>query len=747
MPRPFQVFVLVSFLCCSFHPCWADISVIVSDNAGPWEARAGQDLAQYLEKMLGQSVTSRSSLPPKPTGLEFVVGQLALELEPNLTKKLKNVAKEHPVFRADAIVIEKVGERIYLAGSNDDSHYFAVSAFLQKQGCRWYLPTEFGQCIPRLEALQLQNIDTVYAPPFEVRTYWISWNGDRSDYESFAHRNFFNLDRQLSGSHALGNLLPKPDEGEVLTLNAPETIKAVVDGLEKQQAQAQKKGQKAKLSVGISDAAQALKSEVDRDLSGRFYDKYFYTTAAADTFLPFYNAVCRELRDRQPDFAEKIGFLAYTNLTLPPQRDITADEPLVAFLAPIDIDPSHSLTDIRSPERLDFLGAVKRWAEVMQGRVIMYDYDQGMMVWRDIPEPSHEVFRQDVKVYRDLGILGFATESRNAIATTFTNLFFRGQLSWNPDFDVDTELELFYKNFYGPAAPSMKSYWSSIYDSFDKTLMIDHEFFVIPSLYPQALVSKLAADLATASADVEPYRSRLAFTRNAFEVLENYMKMTKAGASECDYRSASEFGTKGLEARDSLTERNPTFTTYKKMPEKGAAWWPGEVAYYESLAQKTDGTTGHLVTKLPLQWHFRMDPKDHGLWRGWGATNDFSQWDSLDTDQIPRAQGLVQEDFSNPEGFGWYACQVNLTKLDLKAEIHLLFPGLFNDSWLYVNGHLIASRQQRDPWWGNAYTFEWETDVSQALQPGLNTFVVRTKFLQHPSGIFRRPFLYRKASQ
>lgn len=433
MPQPTNVLVLACLLCIlSLKPCWADISIIVSEKAGPWETRAGQDLAQYLEKMLGEPVTYRSSLPPKSSGLEFVLGQLALETEPDLAKKLNGVTKEKPVFRSDAIVIQKSGQRIFLAGSNDDSHYFAVSAFLQKQGCRWYLPTEFGQCIPKLEALQLEDLNLVYAPPFEIRTYWISWNGDRSDYETFAHRNFFNLDRELSGNHALGGLLPKPADGETLTLNSPETVKAVVDGLEKRQAQSAKKGQKAKLSVGISDAAQALKSEVDQELSGRFYDKYFYTTAAADTFLPFYNAVCRELRQRQPDFAEKIGFLAYTNLTLPPQRDVTAAEPLVAFLAPIDIDPSHSLTDVRSPERLDLLGAVKRWTEVMEGRVILYDYDQGMMVWRDIPEPSHQVFRQDVKIYRDLGILGFATESRNAIATTFTNLYFRGQLSGTP---------------------------------------------------------------------------------------------------------------------------------------------------------------------------------------------------------------------------------------------------------------------------------------------------------------------------
>ena len=60
-----------------------------------------------------------------------------------------------------------------------------------------------------------------------------------------------------------------------------------------------------------------------------------------------------------------------------------------------------------------------RWAEVMQGRVVIYDYDQGMLVWRDVPNPSIGAVRQDVKHYKKAGILGVSTESRNAIATTF----------------------------------------------------------------------------------------------------------------------------------------------------------------------------------------------------------------------------------------------------------------------------------------------------------------------------------------
>ena len=84
---------------------------------------------------------------------------------------------------------------------------------------------------------------------------------------------------------------------------------------------------------------------------------------------------------------------------------------------------------------------LQKWARVMEGRLCIYDYDQGMLVWRDIPNPSHQAFRQDVQHYRRAGILGVNTESRGALGTTFLNLYLRAQMLWNPDVDLDAVLD------------------------------------------------------------------------------------------------------------------------------------------------------------------------------------------------------------------------------------------------------------------------------------------------------------------
>jgi len=178
-------------------------------------------------------------------------------------------------------------------------------------------------------------------------------------------------------------------------------------------------------------------------------------------------------------------------MTIPPQRRSVTEERLVAVLAPIDIDPNHGMDAPRSPPRQENREIMHRWADVMNGRVVVYDYDQGMLVWRDLPNPTHQAFRHDVKHYRKAGILGFSTESSGAYATVFLNLYMRGQLKWNPDADVDALLAEFYPKFYGPAAEPMRRYWSAIYKAWEDAIVTEHEFYAIPAIYTQPLVATL----------------------------------------------------------------------------------------------------------------------------------------------------------------------------------------------------------------------------------------------------------------
>jgi hypothetical protein len=342
--------------------------------------------------------------------------------------------------------------------------------------------------------------------------------------------------------------------------------------------------------------------------------------------------------------------------------------------------------------------------------------------------------------------------------------------------DVDALLAEFYPRFYGPAAEPMAAYWGAINAAWDDTIATEHEFFVAPAIYTPDLVAELGRHLAEAEALAAPLAAkseptpadrlildRVRFTRLGYDVLLAYTQMVQAAASECDYQQAVAAGERGLAAREELTAMNGTFTTYKSIGESGPAWWPGEVQQYRELLEFTTGPKGTLVAELPLEWAFRRDPHDTGVPSGWATQmpdltwwneqpdrgsidshmRNPGHWETLRTDLYAQAQGVVSPDYHNSNGIAWYQTPVELTAEAAAGKLHVRFPGLFNECWLYVNGYLVAHREQRDLWWYNDYRFEWDVDLTGHVQPGQNSIVLRINNPHHAGGMFRRPFLYR----
>lgn len=730
--------------------------VVLSADAGALEKAAAEDLRKYVELMSG----ARLALDVLPRGARvaagpaIVLGQAALAEDGTLAARLQAAAKKKPLVNADAIVLRRVRDRLYVAGNNDRAHYFAVAQLLQDWGCRWYMPTEFGEVVPEHANLDVGALDHAYGSPFEIRSYWLSWNGDDTGREDFQRRNFANATRLPVFGHALGSytqsLVPPGKTAFSVPLSNATTAAEVVRHVEANYA----KGVPG-ISLAIEDGIYRNDSASDAALQAGIVDKYMLSFSSTDAMVALYNSVARELRQKYPASPTLVGGLAYSNVTLPPQR-ITQIEPnVMMWLAPIDIDPNHAMDDPRSPPRQEYKGILYRWADLLKGRLAIYDYDQAQLVWRDLPNPSQHVFAQDVRHYRQAGILGVNTESRGATATTFLNLFFRLQLLWNPDADVDALLAEFYPKFYGPAAAPMAGYWNAIFAAWKDTTVTEHEYFVAPAIYTPQLLDRLRAQLAAGVAAIAPlkakanlsrnerlYVERMRFTELSFQLLDSYMAMVNAAANRADYAQAAAAGERALAAREELTRMNPTFTTYKRIGENGYAWLPGEVQQMRELQSRMNGTQGTLLTLAPLHWSFLRDPNDTGLARGWAYT-PLPSAEPLRTDLYMQAQGTLPSDAQGALGYYWYQTELDLDRNQLTGPVHLMFPGLFNQCWLYVNGTLIAHRAIKEPWWRTDYRFEWDVDLRGVLKPGKNLVTLRGFNPHHFAGMFRRPFLYR----
>ncbi|MEO6908445.1 MAG: DUF4838 domain-containing protein, partial [Abditibacteriaceae bacterium] len=600
---------------------------------------------------------------------------------------LDKVKKKNPLIRADAIVVRRDGNRVLLAGSNDDSQYFAVTWLLQHWGCRWYLPTDFGECIPVKTTLTVGDIDYAYAPPFEIRHYWLSWNGDQTGAAEFRRRNFMTETSMVGMGHALGqytaSLIPAGKSAFNISFSDPKTAEVIAKEIAPQYAAG------TSISLAIEDGNYVNDSPADKALINE-YDSDAMKPSLTDAMLTLYNNIGKILLKEYPNSKAKIGGMAYANVTLPPRIVKTLEPNVVMWIAPIAVDPIHGMDDPKSPSRQEYKKWLDAWAKLTNGRLAIYDYDQGMLVWRDLPNPSQQSFEEDVKHYRDANILGIGTESRGAMATTFLNLYIRGQLMWNPDADVNKMLSEFYPKFYGPAAAPMADYWNSIFAAWKNTTVTEHEYFLAPAIYTPELVANLKKDLAAAETQVQPlqgktdltrdqkqYLERMKFTSLSFDVIQNYMGMVNSADGQDDFAKAAAFGEKALAAREQLTLMNGTFTTYKNIGENGPAWFPGHVQQMKDLATLTDGTKGTLIAKTPLEWSFHRGAPVPAGWEYKGmeggvpkdaapatqAPTAANGWQPLRTDLYLQAQGILNPDGSSYSGHYWYQ-----TSLDLNAN-------------------------------------------------------------------------------
>lgn len=754
----------------------AEAIVISAPNPGKWERNAASDLVRYVQEMTGVMLPTADTPEKIAEALAsdrplLILGEEVITLRPDLKARIAAVLKPTPVIRSDGIGLIRDGNRVYIAGNSDEAHYFAVAELLRRWGVRWFMPGAFGESVPEETALSVGDLDYVYASPFEIRSYWVSWLGDQTGHESFHKRNMMNDRAPVPpNGHALGDYTKGLGKSEFdIPLADPRTADQIVGKVEKFFAAGKD------FSLSISDGIYDPPDEPSRKLMHLQWDKQFMKWSATDAILDLYGNVASKLREKYPSSVSRIGFLIYSNMTLPPVRDVPIDPMFFGVLAPIDFDPIHAMDDPRAPDKEDLRWILGKWATLLKGRLAIYDYDQSMLVWRDLPNPSHMAFARDVKIYRDAGVVGFATESRNALATTFINLYMRGRLLWNPDADPQALLDDFYSRFFGPAARPMKAYWDAIDRVWRETIVTEHEYFVAPAIYTPRLVAELGRDLESAERTLGPlrakteaelsrnekaYLARLKFVRLGFEVMRNYMDMVRSAASDANYVAAQEAGERGLKARNELTAINPAFTTTRL--ESGYAFWPGEVKQYRELAPLIDGEKGRLIAKLPLEWAFHRDPRGDGekrgfavapvdltYWRAHGGEytvetrKDYpDEWEVLRTDLYVQAQGIRFPNQRNYVGDIWYRTKFELTPDQVASSPHLMFPGLFNACDLFVGGKKITSREQRPLWWQNDYRFEWDVALTGAVVAGENDLALRCHVPVHMGGIFRRPFLY-----
>ena len=149
--------------------------IVTAEEPSPTANEAAKVLQLYIQKISGaklEILTEKNSDSKTKifVGRSNAVKRLGVDVPSGYTKWMNE----------EGFVIRTVGNNLVIAG-NEDWNYrgtvFAVNAFLESLGCRWFFPGEYGKVVPSLKTITVGDINREERPSFRIRM--ISFGPDK----------------------------------------------------------------------------------------------------------------------------------------------------------------------------------------------------------------------------------------------------------------------------------------------------------------------------------------------------------------------------------------------------------------------------------------------------------------------------------------------------------------------------------------------------------------------------------------
>ena len=166
-----------------------------------------------------------------------------------------------------------------------------------------------------------------------------------------------------------------------------------------------------------------------------------------------------------------------------------------------------------------------------------------------------------------------------------------------------------------------------------------------------------------------------------------------------------------------------------------------------------DVTGGKLVASLgrfsegkalPLYWAFTPDPKDEGTKNNWHKTSAAEAsvcWDYIKTDsgwEMPgyKAPEAMKKFLKKYDGIGWYSLPLQIPAKWKGKKVYLLFAGVDESAWIYLNGKLCGERlyKDEDDW---KRSFEIRIDQNIDWSRKTQDLIVKVRDIGGQGGIWR----------
>lgn len=675
-----------------------------ADKRVPTEKDAAAELAGFLEKMSGARVEIKSVPDGERPGQgepAIVLGRLAIAMGLTAPPRTPSL---------DGYRIQTRGDHLLMAGESSASTGFAVTHFLESLGCRWLMPNQWGEIIPRSQTISLDGLDVEEKPDFLFREVW-GWGSrargrlggmdlpNRHDWEHLPAKQYFEEHPEYfalrRGERRPSNWVCTSDPAV-----APIFAEAYI-------AKA-RTGQKAD-TISPPDGRGFCECEKCRalDVPG-YFEPSSGTLSMTDRYVIFFDEVAKRVAAQAPDFI--LSFYCYSDYTLPPKRIAKASDNLCAWVTTIRFCRLHGINNPNCESRQRYKKVVEGWAKLMQTACYEYNYNLAEVT---VPISKISAFKDNIPFLKKTGCLGINLESMAAWNLYGPHTYLANRLMWDADGDADAILDDYYEKLCGKAAPLIKSYWERIDKACRESEVHVGSFYGVHAIWTADLLKQCQADLDSADKTAETDREKgaVALFRSGLESARYYL-LLRGAINRCDFVSATKLYDNWIAHMDDAFEQK--FNTMGGYKYGYLKWF-----LLPSIKSGFARTTGEckLLQQLSDEWQLRYDPENEGEGKGWsGEKIESEDWKTVSTYSASLNEQKVPEQLT----WMWYRTRFKVPDELPEGRLSLWFAEVDGSpTKVFLNGQPIGEfTGERQP---------NEVDITGKLIPGREyTVTIRT---------------------
>ncbi|KFF13390.1 hypothetical protein IW15_06235 [Chryseobacterium soli] len=365
----------------------------------------------------------------------------------------------------DGVVIKALNNNLIISGGSRKGVLYAIYTFFENyMGYKVYALDE--KTIPVSKNVQIpNNLNFIYSPTFEFRSEYFIESQDKN-YADFHKLNYF-FENRLYFAHSFGWLLP----ADKYFKTNPEFF-ALVNG--KRDA-----SQMCFSSEGaIQELIKVLKVEMSLSPNNVVWsvspldspnvchcnlcEKKYSNGGFTEAMMYFVNKIAIAFPDKT------ISTLAY-NQSLYPSPKTKPQSNVEIMFCYTNVDRSKPISSPENKDAAKFKEAFKEWKK-QTNNFFVWDYTVNYFNSL-FPFPNIYTLQPNLQYFKASGVKKIFEQGIGPQKGEFSELksYVIAKLLWNPELDVQTLIDDFLKNYYGPVWTDIKNYINTVNNRFQQS--------------------------------------------------------------------------------------------------------------------------------------------------------------------------------------------------------------------------------------------------------------------------------------